>query len=48
MNNFKNLSKIINSEKDSFMEVLKDEKIVDSLMQDLENIREKIMAGKIV
>ena len=48
MNNFKNLSKIFNSEKDSFMEVLKDEKIVDSLMQDLENIREKIMAGKIV
>jgi len=30
------------------MRILNDEKVVDSLMQDLESIREKIMAGNVI
>jgi diadenylate cyclase len=48
INNFNDLNKIFNSEKSSFMKIFKDEKIVKSLIQDLESIREKIMAGKVV
>jgi len=48
INNFKTLSRIFNTDKDSFMRILNDEKVVDSLMQDLESIREKIMAGNVI
>jgi len=48
VNHFKNLGDIFNAEKDSFTKLFKDEKIVKSLIQDLESIREKIMAGKVV
>ncbi|MBR9701906.1 DNA integrity scanning protein DisA [Candidatus Pacearchaeota archaeon] len=48
VNSFKTLSKIFTVDKNSLMKSLKDEKAVESLTHDLESVREKIMAGKVV
>lgn len=46
INNFKTLNQIFNAEVDSLMNVLKNEDIVSSLVQDLEVLKEKILVGK--
>jgi len=46
INNFKTLSKIFNTDKDSLIKIFKNEKMTNSLIEDLNNLREKIMAGK--
>ena len=44
--NFSNLEDIFNSNRDSFVAALKNEDVVDSLINDLETLRGKIMSGK--
>lgn len=43
---FDSLDKIFDADKDALLEVLKNEDLVKSLRSDLENLREKILAGK--
>jgi len=45
-NNFKTLDKIFGANKDSLIKVLKNKNVVNSLMQDLEDLKEKILMGK--
>ncbi len=45
-NNFKTLDKIFDADKDSLTKIFKDENFVNSLIQDLENLKEKILIGK--
>ena len=44
--NFKSLNKILNADKESLLRSLKNEVVVDSLRQDISDIKEKILVGK--
>lgn len=44
--NFKSLNKILNADKESLLRSLKNEVVVDSLRQDMNDIKEKILVGK--
>ena len=46
LNNFKTLNKIFEAEKESLIKIFKNEKLADSLIKDLENLKEKILIGK--
>jgi diadenylate cyclase len=46
INNFKTLNQIFDAGMDSLMNVLKNEDVVSSLIQDLEVLKEKILVGK--
>jgi len=46
INNFKTLNKIFDANKTILLKVLKNEEVVNSLMLDLEDLREKILVGK--
>ena len=46
INNFKTLNQIFDADMDSLMNVLKNEDVVSSLIQDLEVLKEKILVGK--
>ena len=46
MNNFESIDKIFGANKDDLLKILKNESLVSSLIHDLDNLREKIMAGK--
>lgn len=48
ISHFKKLDKILYADKESISKILKDKEVVNSFMQDLENLKEKIMAGKSV
>ncbi len=46
INRFKNLDDVLKAEKKSFSGVLKDEAMIDSFIQDIEDLKEKILVGK--
>lgn len=48
LNNFKTLDKVFNADKESLSKIFKSETFVDSLIKDLENLKEKILVGKII
>jgi len=48
LNNFKTLDKIFNADKESLSKVFKNETFADSLIKDLENLKEKILVGKVI
>jgi len=48
LHNFKTLDKIFNMEKELLLEVFKNENLVDSMIDELAELKEKIMSGKSV
>ncbi|VVB79939.1 DNA integrity scanning protein DisA [uncultured archaeon] len=46
LNHFNTLDKIFDSSKDDLLKVFKNEDLVDSLIGDLQSLREKILSGK--
>jgi len=46
LENFGTLDKIFDAKKEALIKILKNENIVESLIYDLDSLREKIMNGK--
>jgi len=46
LDNFKTLDKIFNIDKESLREIFKNENFIDSLMEEIKNLKEKILMGK--
>jgi diadenylate cyclase len=46
LSNFKNLQVLFNSDKSDFLGIFKNENFVDSLMENIDNLKDKIMSGK--
>jgi len=46
LGSFKSISEILDADRETFVKIFKNESLVDSLRHNLENLRERIMAGK--